>query len=149
MYQGPSCFTLKSGVNAVAADGSSQIPGWVSGNIASLAASGSINVIFDLGPNWDSYTILQCAHSSVSGSSGITVGFVKSSTDGALTSDDLSLNSAYATGAGNLTAASSAGQRSFSVRPMYRFLIVNFTNADATNPVDANAFCLVTAYPRG
>lgn len=147
MYN-PAIFNLRSGVAAVAADGTPQVPGWVSGDLANLGASASIDVIFDLGPNYDSYPIVQIAHSDVTGSSGVTVTSVRGSSDSASTAADPVLNYAGAQAVGSVSGVSSAAGRSFFVRPMGRFLITRFANADAVNPVNAQAFVALAAYPQ-
>lgn len=146
MYN-PNIFNARSGVSAVTA--STPQPGWVGGDISNLAASGTVDVIFDLGANWDSYSKVQVGHTAISLSSGIIVNSVKSSSDATSSTDDISLNTDGATGMSAFGAASGAGSRSAFFRPMDRYLIINISNADAVNAVGAGASVKITAYPNG
>lgn len=139
-------LSMRSGANQVAAGGTQF--GWVSGDLGGLAASGSIDIFFDLGPSWAAYSLVQIGHTGVSGSSGVTVATVRSSDDTALDVQDIVLNSAFGTALGQLTGTSSAAGRTGFVRPQGRYLIVSMTNADAVNPVGAGASVRVTAYPQ-
>lgn len=141
-------FTLRSDGTTGQVDGTTNtIPGWVSGTPGGLAASGSADCIFDLGMNWDKYGLVQFTNSDISGSSGVTIAFARSSDNITVGSSNYTLNHAFGTSANVVTGTSSPGGRTFMVRPMARYLIVRLTNADAVNAVGAAAWAAITAYP--
>ncbi len=130
---------------AVTAGGS--VAGWVSGTIASLAASASATMIFDLGPNWDQYPYVTVTVNPQGSSSGLTALQVfgsRTTTD----TDVERLNFAYATSfAGQSVAPTTAnGVQSGIYRPAGRYVIVKATNADGTNAQGASASVAVTAH---
>lgn len=143
-------FTLKSGVTAQQVDGTTNIiPGWVTGDISGLAASTSVDVWFDLGKNWDKYDLVQVANSDISGSSGISISYVRSSDNLTADAADYSLGPAASTGWSSMSSASAANARSGFVRPMARYMYIRVANADAVNPVGAGAWMAITAYVNG
>jgi hypothetical protein len=115
--------TLKSGTGQRSAGSG---PAWVSGYIASLAALGVATVVFDLGPNFDQYVIVQYAVSPLGPSSGL-------SAVAAFSSDTIALDA--------------SGPASILARPMGRYFIVQATNADAVNALGAASFVRISAYP--
>lgn len=139
-------LSLRSGVSAIAGGGAG--PGWVSGEIASLAASGTATVIFDLGPNWQAYGSVQIAVVPAGPSSGLSNVTVRSSDDATFSATaDPTLNSTNATTFGTGIAASVTTPQSSFVAPMGRFLGVIATNADGVNAQGATAFVQICAYP--
>lgn len=50
-------LVLRTDVSAIPL-GVGNVPGWVSGSPANLAASTNVFCVFDLGPNWDQYKII-------------------------------------------------------------------------------------------
>lgn len=122
--------------------------GWVSGSPANLAASASVNCVFDLGQDWHQFTHVSLAIRPSGASTGLN-------NIQASSSDSATLNAArrlkdisqvnHNSIAGNITTAGGAQQA--IVRPMGRYFIVSVTNADATNPQDASAKVTIAAYP--
>lgn len=141
----PSILKMRSGQNAVAGGGT--IPGWISGDIASLAAAGTATIVFDLGPNWDQYNVVQLAVVPAGPSSGLSGVAAYSSNDASFSAAaDPQLNYTWATSFGVASAAINAPQ-SAMFSPMDRYLIVRATNADGVNPQGAGAFVQLAAYP--
>lgn len=123
-------------------------PGWVSGSIAGLAASATGNILFDLGPDWRKYGMLDLSVLLAGPSSGLNpVRFFGS--------DDDSLNAArkrgspFATGAtvysANLVTAN--GAQMFTMRPAGRYFWAVVTNADAANAQGPAAKITLVAFP--
>lgn len=137
--------TYRTGQNAVAANSSQD--GWVSGDPASLAASGTVTALFDLGPNWDNVGLIQVGVTPVAPSSGVTV-TVKSSSDTTIDATDQILNHANGAAIGGAAAVSvtAAAPGSGWFRPMARFLAVVVVNADGVNALGATSFIAVTTY---
>lgn len=50
-------LVLRTDVSAIPL-GVGNVPGWVSGSPANLAASANVFCVFDLGPNWDQYKVV-------------------------------------------------------------------------------------------
>lgn len=141
----PSILKMRSGVAAVAGGGT--IPGWISGDIASLAASATATLIYDLGPNWDQYNVVQVGVVPAGPSTGLSGVSVFSSDDATFNAaQDVQLNSVWGATFANLVAAITSAQTA-CFAPMGRYLIVRATNADAVNAQGAGAFVLVCAYP--
>jgi hypothetical protein len=140
----PSILKMRSGVAAVA-DGNG--PGWVSGGIASLALSATATIVFDLGPNWDQYNVVQLGVVPAGPSSGLS-GVAAYSSDDAVfnAAADVQLNTCWATSFGAVSAAVNAPQ-SCAFNPMGRYFIVRATNADGVNAQGAGAFVQLCAYP--
>lgn len=139
-------LVMEAGVNPVTPGGS--VPGWVSGDIASLAASGSVSVIFDLGPHWDRYGMAAVAVTPNGPSSGLNAVQVFGSDS---TAYDFTKRLGHAFGTGwtathsNLTTAN--GPMQSNVRPSGRYLIIQAANADAVNAQGVQATVIVSAYP--
>ena len=136
---------FESGVNAVPGGG---VAGWVSGDIASLAASATVNVVFDLGPEWRQYSYLELTVIPVAPSSGLNpVQF--------FASDSVAPNSArrrgspFATGGTTyfVNLATGPGTQTMAMRPAGRYLICKATNADAANAQGATARVTLAAFP--
>ncbi len=141
----PSILKMRSGQNAVA--GGTTQPGWVSGDIAALAAAGTATIIFDLGPNWDQYNVVQLAVVPAGPSSGLSGVAAYSSADPAFNAAaDPQLNYTWSTSFGVAAAAINAPQAAM-FSPMDRYLIVRATNADGANAQGAGAFVQLAAYP--
>ena len=142
----PSILKMRSGQNAVA--GGTTQPGWVSGDIASLAAAGAATVIFDLGPNWDQYNVVQVALVPAGPSSGLSGVAAYSSADPAFNAaQDPQLNYTWGTSFGPAAGAAAAAPQSAMFTPMDRYLIVRATNADGANAQGAGAFVQLSAHP--
>jgi hypothetical protein len=140
----PSILKMRSGVAAV---GAGNGPGWVSGDLASLALSATATIVFDLGPNWDQYNVVQLAVVPAGPSSGLTAVKAFSSDDAVLSAaTDVALNNCWATTFGVISAAVAAPQ-SCDFSPMGRYFIVQATNADGVNAQGAGAFVQLCAYP--
>ena len=141
----PSILNMRSGQNAIAPGGTQF--GWVSGDIASLVALAVATIVFDLGPNWDQYNVVQVGVVPAGPSSGLTAVSVFSSDDATFNAaTDVQLNNVWATTFGVVSVAIAAPQSS-GFSPMGRYLIVRATNVDAVNAQGAAAFVRVTAYP--
>ena len=141
----PSILKMRSGVAAVAGGGS--IPGWVSGDIAGLALSATATIVFDLGPNWDQYNVVQIGVVPAGPSSGLSAVKAFSSDDAVLNAaSDVALNNCWATAFGVVSAAVNTPQ-SCAFNPMGRYFIVQATNADGVNAQGAGAFVQLCAYP--
>lgn len=133
----PPTIYMETDVGAVVAGNG---PGWVSGTPANLAASGSATAIFDLGPSWADYNLLQlsvlCAGPST-GLNGVetctvdTPAWVSHRRHNAVGSN--TPTGVYA----SITTA--IGTAQWWVRPTGRYLLMRGTNADATNAVGATA----------
>ena len=134
-----------SGVAAVAGGGVTG--GWVSGQIASLALSGSATTLFDIGPNWDRYNRVTFTVFPQAPSTGLTAIIVSGSDTVALNNERRPRDiNASAPGSVNFAATSAAGSVSFSVRPIGRFVHVQATNADGTAAQGAAAKITMVAY---
>ena len=141
----PSILNMRSGQNQVAGGGTQ--PGWISGDIANLAASGVATIIFDLGPNWDQYNVVQLGVVPAGPSSGLSGVSAFSSDDPNFNAAlDVQLNNCWATAFGAVAAAINAAQ-SCAFSPMGRYFIVRATNADGANAQGAGAFVRLAAYP--
>ena len=145
----PDTFPIKvfeTDVGAVAAG--TPRGGWVSGSPANLAASASVNCIFDLGQDWHQFSSVALAIRSSGTSTGLNNIHASSSDTAALNTarrlKDVSQVSHNSIG-GNITTA--AGSQQAIVRPMGRYFVVSITNADSTNPQDASAKVTVACYP--
>jgi hypothetical protein len=129
---------MRTGVAAVA--GGTTQPGWVSGDIAALAAAGTATIVFDLGPNWDQYNVVQLAVVPAGPSSGLSGVAVYSSDDTNFNAAvDPQLNYTWATAVGAASMAIAAPQ-SAMFTPQSRYMIVRATNADGANAQGAGAF---------
>lgn len=143
--QQTSILNMRSGQNAVAPAGS--MAGWVSGDIASLAALGVATAIFDLGPNWDQYNCVQVGIIPAAPSSGLTAVQAFSSDDATFNAaTDVQLNNVWGATFAALSVAVATPQTCIFA-PMGRYFIVRATNVDAVNAQGAGAFIRITAYP--
>jgi hypothetical protein len=142
MGQNPS-IVLYAGRDQVTGGGTS--PGWISGDVAGLAAGQTTTVIFDLGPNWADYVrgtvMLYLSGPTVaSGASAIWNG------------NDLSAPNRERAIAFNGTTSSFVttitppnwGGFTFVIHGRYVFITV--TNADATLAYSATSYVRVTAH---
>jgi hypothetical protein len=134
-----------AGVSAVTPLGNSF--GWVSGDIANLAASGSVDVIFDLGPDWRDVTLCTMTCTPVGPSTGF-VGIQVSGSDTATYDATRRITGAFNTGMGSsyLTATTAAGSQQFIFRPFGRFVFYRCPNGDAGNAIGATAKISLTAF---
>lgn len=142
----PSILRMRSGQNQIAGGGTQ--PGWVSGDIAALAAAGTATVVFDLGPNWDQYNVVQVALVPAGPSSGLNAVAAYSSPDATFNAAvDPQLNYTWATAFGPAAGAAVATPQAAMFSPMDRYLIVRATNADGVNAQGAGAFVQLAAHP--
>lgn len=140
----PVNTVMVSGSNAVTAGGDTA--GWVSGDTSGLAASGTVAVIFDLGPLWRRVNLCSVVVQSVTPSTGLSAVSVFGSDTAAIDftrrcKDALSAGFAY------LYASIPTGQAQEAfVKPKGRFLCIQASNADASNAQGATAHVTVTSY---
>ena len=142
----PPVLVMETGLNAVAGG---DVPGWVSGSPANLAASGNFSAVFDLGPDWDQYSVLYLAILPQAPSSGLA-SVLATGSDTPSPNLNRRLQVVGATTVGSLFAASllsANGAQGAFVRPMGRYVAVNGTNADASNALGAGAKVTLAAYP--
>lgn len=139
-------LVMETDVDAVTAGGSTH--GWVSGSPASLAASASFIAIFDLGPNWAQYGLVQAVVLPQGPSTGLVAvefGSPSGTTWQPARRLATAFNSAISTTYQSMP--SSTGAQSCTLRPLSRYLLVRGTNGDATNALGATSKITVAAYP--
>lgn len=130
----------------VAVNGTSDA-GWVSGTIASLAASGTATIIFDLGADWVFYPYVRIYFTALAPSSGLINTSVNSSAtiggtllrQGFIDTD--SVSTTY------LTLASANGPQTADIRPMGRYIYISATNGDGANALGATSRIDLAQYP--
>jgi hypothetical protein len=136
---------LETGVSAVTAG---LAPGgWASGNPASLAASGSVTALFDLGQDWHQYSHVVISVASSGPSSGLTINRITGS-DTSTENLRRPVRGADGAGFGAVSAVSvttAAGALSGIVHPMGRYLFVTVTNADGANAQGATSGITIAA----
>lgn len=137
---------METGVNAVTALGTK--PGWVSGDVASLAASASINCIFDLGPDFDQYVAVAIKVNPAGPSSGLSAVQVFGS-DTAGVNANRRFKDISQPGPATINAAITVatGCSELWVRPHGRIVVVSVTNADGVNALGAGSKISLSAYP--
>ena len=138
-------LVMETGVNQV--PGGTQA-GWVSGNPAGLGDGASVNVAFDLGPDWDQYPVI--------GLSVQPVGAISLSAVSASGSDTATFNfarrlaGAFTPGAAfsvlSATLTTIGGSAFIALRPMGRYVIVSMVNTAAGGAMGASKVVLA-AYP--
>ena len=140
-------LVMVSSVNAVTPG--STFSGWVSGSIASLAASASVDTIFDLGPSWAQYVNIAIGIKS----SGPSIALGSISVYGSdtttisphrrlnATPDDVSIPPASS------YVYTAIGGNMLKLRPFGRYVIVSVTNVDSTNAQGALSGIDLAAYP--
>jgi len=122
-------------------------PGWVSGSIANLALSASVNCIFDLGPDWDQYVEVSVMISQSGSSSGLSAVQVFGSDTAAVNANRR--QSAWQTAgfsAGSASVLASGGVQTGRFGVAGRFLVVSATNADGVNAQGATSKITLAAY---
>lgn len=138
-------LVMETGVNQV--PGGTQA-GWVSGNPAGLADGASVNVVFDLGPDWDQYPVIglsvqpvgATSLSAISASGSDTVAFNFARRLAGAFTPGASPSTLYA------TITTGAGSAVIALRPMGRYVIVSMTNTAAGGVMGASKAVLAT-YP--
>lgn len=121
-------------------------PGVV-GTLAGLAANATGEVQFDLGVDWQLFTVAQLWILPSAPSSGLNaIQIFGGDTLGARTwrignSNSTGPNTSYF----NITSA--GGPQTYLFRPIGRYITVAALNADAVNAVGASANCMIVAYP--
>lgn len=121
---------------------------WLTGTIASLAASTSADVQFDLGPQWDMWVAVHVWLKPVAagGASDAIFQTYFGDTAGAKTrrSGAAYTNSAIAAGYYALNPAN--GEQTICVRPMGRYLTIACQNANASVAWGSGSSVAVAAY---
>ncbi len=139
---------METDVRPITAGGNT--PGWVNGSAANMPPSGSITCLFDLGPEWDQYNLINLCVNPV----GPSTGFSNVAASG---SDTTTANTArrlgfYSFGAANssLTASitTAGGPQNLLLNPMGRYVHVQLTNADAANAMGAATKVTLTAFSK-
>lgn len=122
--------------------------GWVSGSPANLAASASVSIVFDLGPDWDQYGVAAVGVLPMGPSSGFASVQAMGSDTG-VANPARRLKDMAVSGSANSSYAVSTGSNghTFHVRPFGRYIVVSVTNADAANAIGAAAKVSMAAYP--
>lgn len=124
--------------------------GWVSGSPAGLAASASLICIFDLGPNWDQYVMLDVGvypqapsigMKNIAIRGGDTAAYNDRRRANIATPSVLKLDAVYS------TAPSANAAVSITVRPRGRYVFVNMDNSDAGAALGGQSLVTVIAYP--
>jgi hypothetical protein len=122
----------------------------VSGSIASLAASATTSVSFDLGETWDAYTLVQVTVDPAAPETALnTVTAYGTDIANDITMPARVLGQAGASGLSQAVftnIAPATGAQSFFVRPNGRFVTVKFQNNDATNALGATSQINFAAY---
>ncbi|EGK72461.1 hypothetical protein METUNv1_01226 [Methyloversatilis universalis FAM5] len=146
MESGLPTITAASGTNPVVAGDA--MPGWVSGDIANLAPSAGVTVIFDLGPHWDRYGVVSVSVFPQAPSSGLNAVQIYSGPN-ASTSSIRRLQHAFGSNWGSTFSnmASANGTNQTHVRPTGRYVMVYAVNADAANALGASSSVIIAAYP--
>jgi hypothetical protein len=125
-------------------------PNRVTGAIASLAASGETQVTFDLGQNYDQYSLVQVIIDPTSPETAlntITIYGTDSVGDILSTGRILGVPGAATPSQAKFTnLAPATGAQAVWVRPLGRFIVVDFKNNDATNALGAGAQINFAAY---
>ena len=138
-------LVMETGANPVVGGGPAA--GWVSGNPAGLADGATSSAVFDLGPEWDQYPILQIIINPVGATSFTGVQIFGSDTPSYLSRRRL--RSIDATGDFATffnTVATAGGPQATSLRPAGRYITVIATNTAGSGAMGASAVTLV-AYP--
>lgn len=124
-------------------------PTWISGNPANLAGNASVNCLFDLGPDWMDYTMLQVVIRSQGPSTGL-INITATSRDNpvAAVNGNRYLKEMYNTATSILYASvlTSNAAGCINLRPMGRYLVINMTNGDATNAIGSQAGIAIAGY---
>lgn len=143
----PAVLVMETGVNPVIAGGDRA--GWISGDPANLALSATVNCLFDLGPDWQHFPLVQAAINPTPPSTGLgSITLVSSDSAASFTAKRrLGYANAVASGTIFLSLPSASATNTFMVRPMGRYLQVNLTNADAAAAQGALTAVVLTAYP--
>ena len=123
--------------------------GRVTGTLASLAASGTANVSFDLGETWDEYSLVAIIVDPTAPETALNTVTIYG---GDLPQDLVASRILGVPGAATPSQAKftniapATGSQTVWVRPMGRFVTVNFVNNDATNALGSNAAINFAAY---
>lgn len=122
--------------------------GWVSGTPSGLAASATVNCVFDLGPDWDQYGVAAVGVLPIGPSSGMA-NVQAMGSDNTAPNPARRLKDMAVAGSANSSFAinTSSNGHTFHVRPFGRYLIVSVSNADAANALGAASKVSVAAYP--
>ena len=142
----PTLIMISGSSQSVA--GGQSASGWVSGDIASLAASATAIALFDIGPDWDQYHTITININPVGPSSGLSNIQFSGRDDPTLAIDPLRRMGPANSTAGQVysgAVTTAGGPQQFVVRPVGRFVVVSATNADGANPVGAAAHICVVA----
>ena len=139
---------MQSGVDAPITPGGKSA-GWVSGDPAGLAASGTVLVQFDLGPDWDQYRTAAVVLAPIGPSTGFSAVQAFGGVAPGAPSANFRLRDAQATALGTINASvtTTSGAQQLNVRPLGRYLTISITNADVGNAVGATSHVVCAVYP--
>lgn len=125
----------------------------VSGSIASLASNAHGIVSFDLGEQWDQYTMVQVVLFPVAPMTALNTVTIYGSEAAALAVADLvaarilgTPGAATPSQAKATNLAPATGAQTMWVRPCGRFVVVDFFNQDGTNAAGATSSIAFAAY---
>ena len=142
----PPVLLMQTGVNAVAAGGPAA--GWVSGTPANLADGATETTVFDLGPQWERYVLVQIIVYSTVATSLDTIYVTGSDTPAhnwARRLKELS-HAATSVALGSATYVVTAiGAGLF--RPMGRYVVLRYTNTAAGGAQGSASAVNLAAYP--
>lgn len=144
VYRRQPVLVMEAGLNQVVGGGQA---GWVSGNPSALADGATVIAVFDLGPDWDQYPILQLIIYPVGAASFSALQVLGSDTQAYVVKRRLR----PANAAGDFatfynTVATAGGPTSAYTRPAGRYVTVIATNTAGSGAMGASTFTLV-AYP--
>jgi hypothetical protein len=145
VFRRPPVLVLETDVNPVVAGGRSA--GWVTGTPALLADGASVNIIFDLGPDWDQYVIAAFNVRPQGGQSLSGIQCTGSNTVVPDTTRRLKEVGAGAPSNTNLTISTASDGNQFYVRPCGRFLTVTVTNTATFGAQTAASKVVATIFP--
>lgn len=117
----------------------------VTGTPASLAASASVDVKFDLGPNWAQYSKGMCSYAVASPSSGGVIQIWYGRAFGIKTWRGVQLGPTSNTNYDTPTSA--GGNKGMTTGPIERYVTVSVQNTDAVNAMGASSHVVCTFYP--
>lgn len=142
----PPIFVIETDVNPVTAGGLN--PGWISGTPALLADGATVDVLFDLGPLWQQYTLLQVGVVSQTATSLSAIQAYSSDTPSKNPNRRLrSASEATNIATSFFTVTTSGGSQQFYTRVMGRYFVLAVTNTAAGGAQGAGAKVTVAGYP--
>lgn len=138
-------LVMEAGIGPVSPGGPDA--GWVSGNLANLGPSATVQAVFDLGPDWDQYGLCQLnVLNPTSPHAGL--GVQPGGSDTTAYSGSRRLSHAFSAQSDiTYKIVGAAKSEALTMRPVGRYLVVILGNADAAVPISAAARVVLTAYP--